>query len=84
MVLTTNLSLGGSSNELELNQVNVEATETNVFTFAGVTALVLFAVNVPILWAITKEKNFTFINILVGLDCIDSLAHLPVLGVFFK
>ena len=84
MALTTNLSLGGLQNKDELNKVNDETTATNVFSFAGVTAVVLIAVNVPILWAITKEKNLTFINILVGLDCIDSLAHIPVLGVFFK
>ena len=84
MALTTNHSLEGLQNNDDLNQVNDETTTTNVFTFAGVTAIVLVAVNVPILWAITKEKNFTFINILVGLDCIDSLAHIPILGVFFR
>ena len=82
MSLKTNLSLGGPGNDSDLHQVNVETTTTNVVTFAGITAVVLLAVNLPILWAITKEKNCTFINILVGLDCIDSLAHIPILGVF--
>ena len=84
MVLITNLSMGGLQNDEDLDKVNDETTSTNVYRFAAVTAVVLVAVNVPILWAITKEKNLTFINILVGLDCIDSLAHIPVLGVFFK
>ena len=80
--MTANMSL--DRNDGWLDEVNMENPARGVTIFAGVTAAIIFAVNVPILWAIKKEKNYTFINILVGLDCIDSLAHIPILGVFYR
>ena len=82
MTITANLSLEDYNDDLD--EVNVEIPASGVTGFAFITAVIIFAVNVPILWAITKEKNYTFINILVGLDCLDSLAHIPIFGVFFK
>ena len=80
--MTANMSL--VRNDGWLDEVNIENPASGVTIFAGVTAAIIFAVNVPILWAIKKEKNYTFINILVGLDCIDSLAHIPILAVFLR
>ena len=80
--MTANMSL--VRNDGWLDEVNMENPASGVTIFAGVTAAIIFVVNVPIIWAIKKEKNYTFINILVGLDCIDSLAHIPILGVFYR
>ena len=69
---------------IDLEEVNMENPASGITSFAGITAVIILAVNIPILWAIKNEKNYTFINILVGLDCIDSLAHIPILRVFFR
>ena len=79
--MATNISYEGQDG---LEEVNMENPAHGITGFAGITAVIILAVNVPILWAIKEEKNFTFINILVGLDCMDSLAHIPILGVFYR
>ena len=76
--MSKNLSLNGEG--LEMHQVNMETTAGWSSTFAAVSAVIILVVNIPILREIKLEKNYTFINILVGLDCIDSLAHIPVLA----
>ena len=80
--MTANMSL--VRNDGWLDEVNMENPASGVTIFEGVTVAIIVAVNVPILWALKREKNFTFIDILVGLDCIDSLAHIPILGVFYR
>ena len=77
-----NLSVQGE--ETSMNDINIETQAAWISRFAGISALIIFSVNIPILREIRKEKNYTLINILVGLDCLDSLAHIPVLGLLCR
>ena len=64
--MAMNLSLQGE--KISLNDINIETQEAWISRFAGISALIIFAVNIPIIREIRKEKNYTLINILVGLD----------------
>ena len=87
--LTKNISKSGGNHaaEIELHgedlaqhRVNEEVMSTTMYIFVALSAILIVCVNVPIIKAIT---DYTFINILVILDCLDSIAHIPILAQFF-
>ena len=84
MNLNMNMNLSLEGEGLEMHQVNLETQSGWASYFAGLSAVIILAVNIPILREIKQEKNYTLINILVGLDCIDSLAHIPILAHIYR
>ena len=76
--LALNLTLAGE--DVTMEEMNIKLQSAGVIKLAVVSAVFILAVNIPIIQAIKKEKKYTFINILVCLDCMDSLAHIPCLA----
>ena len=78
-----NVILDHSLKDIDLQKVNVETMSSVMNTFVVISAVLILVVNIPIIRSVCKEKNYTLINILVLLDCLDSLAHIPILAQFF-
>ena len=68
--------------DLDMQKINVETMSTAMDAYVAISAVIILLVNIPIIKSICGEKNFTFINILVLLDCLDSIAHIPILVQF--
>ena len=81
--ISLNLDLHTVIKNLEMDFVNEEISTPFMKYFLVVSVVIILVVNSMIIFEITKEKNFTFINVLVLLDCIDSLAHIFILLQFF-
>ena len=75
--LEMNLTIGVEG--LDLQKVNVETMSTTMNACVAISAVIILLVNIPIIKSISGEKNLTFINVLVLLDCLDSIAHIPIL-----
>ena len=67
---------------LDLQKVNVETMSTTIHACVAISAVIILLVNIMIIKSISVEKNLTFINVLVLLDCLDSIAHIPILVQF--
>ena len=74
--LTNNLTIKEDDINITINE---ETMSSIIITFAMVSAVIILAVNIPIITSFSKVRNYTFINNLVLLDCVDSLAHIPCL-----
>ena len=76
----SNVSLGGFPQSLDLFDtaaVNKEqATDLGVLTFV---IILLPAVNIPIINSVCNDKSGSFLNTLIILDCLNALAHVPIL-----
>ena len=81
--ISLNLDLHTVIKNLEMDFVNEEISTPFMKYFLVISVVIILVVNSMIIFEITKEKNFTFINELVLLDCIDSLAHIFILLQFF-
>ena len=81
--ISLNLDLHTVIKNLEMDFVNEEISTPFMKYFLVISVVIILVVNSMIIFEITKEKNFTFINVLVLLDCIDSLAHIFILLQFF-
>ena len=69
--------------DITLMNIN-EETSSSVLKIAVVmSALFICVVNIPIIGAITRGKDYTFINLMVLFDCVDSLAHIQILSQYF-
>ena len=68
---------------IHMDQVNMDTQSSKIVTLVSLSILVILSVNIPILKEIWKENKYTFINILVGMDCINALMHIPTLGQFY-
>ena len=85
MFENTNMSLKLVEWEnISLEHVNIENSPWMVTSWAGLTGIIICCVNLPIIKEVLSQKELTFINILIILDCSVSLAHVPVLNVFYK
>ena len=69
--------------DINMEKINKETSSSELKTFVVISAVIIVVVNIPIIRSIMKEKNYTFINILVLLDCVNSLAHIPILAQYF-
>ena len=67
---------------LDLQKVNVESMSTTMNACVAISAVIILLVNIMIIKSISVEKNLTFINVLVLLDCLDSIAYIPILVQF--
>ena len=66
----------------DMQNINVETLSTAMYAYVAISAVIILLVNFPIIKSICGEKNFMYINILVLLDCLDSIAHIPILAQF--
>ena len=87
--LANNVSMVGESllweievagEDLSQHEVNEETMSTAMYTCVAISAVLILSVNITI---INSIMEYTFINILVILDCLDSIAHIPILAQFF-
>ena len=78
--LIDKLSLVGE--DVNMDKVNNGKQSSWTVTLVTVSIVAISIVNIPILREIKNEKKYTFINILVGMDCIIALSHIPTLGKF--
>ena len=78
--LIDKLSLVGE--DIHMDKVNNDKQSSWIVTLVTVSIVAISAVNIPILREIRNEKKYTFITILVGIDCIIALTHIPTLGKF--
>ena len=76
--LTLKIELSGE--DLSQHRVNEETMSTAMYTCVAISAILILSVNLTIIKSIME---YTFINILVILDCLDSIAHIPILAQFF-
>ena len=79
--LAMNITL--DDDDLDQQKVNDHTMSTAIYSSVVISAFFIIGVNFTIIKSIMAEKNFTFINILVLLDCLDSIAHIPILLQFF-
>ena len=74
------LKIEVSGEDLSQHRVNEETMSTAMYTCVAISAILILSVNLTIIKSIME---YTFINILVILDCLDSIAHIPILAQFF-
>ena len=74
------LKIEVSGEDLSQHRVNEETMSTAMYTCVAISAILILSVNLTIIMSIME---YTFINILVILDCLDSIAHIPILAQFF-
>ena len=72
----------GALDVFDTTAVNVEGTlHVKLITFM---VILIPVVNIPIIRSIYRDKAKTFINILVLLDCVNALGHVPILLEFYQ
>ena len=72
----------GALDVFDTTAVNVEGTlHVELITFM---VILIPVVNIPIIRSIYRDKAKTFINILVLLDCVNALGHVPMLLEFYQ
>ena len=69
--------------DISLRNINEETSSSVLKIAVVISALFISVVNIPIIGAITRGKDYTFINLMVLFDCVDSLAHIPILSQYF-
>ena len=69
--------------DIDLEIVNEETSPFPLKMCVTISGLIIFAVNICIIREIMRERDFTFINILVLFDCVDSLLHIPIYAQYF-
>ena len=55
-----------------------EDSSNTLYWFGVTTGVTICIANLPILWIIWKENSRTFINQLIGIDCLLCLGMIPV------
>ena len=76
-------SILGMIEDIDLDVVNKESSPFPLKICVALSAVLILVVNVCIIREIIRERDFTFINILVLFDCVDSLLHIPIFAQFF-
>ena len=75
----SNVSLTISSNMMDLLDTQVvnldQSTHTEMITFL---VILIPVVNIPIIRSVHNDNSGTFLNKLVLLDSVNSLAHVPI------
>ena len=75
-----NASFGGFPSSLDMFDTAVvnkeQATEVEILTLV---IILIPTVNIPIIISVFKDKSGSFINTLIILDCLNALAHVPIL-----
>ena len=79
--LERNISFDGDG--VEMFPMNEETSSCVMKMLAVISALSIMGVNIPIITTISRGKEWTFINLMVLLDCVDAVAHIPILCQYF-
>ena len=79
--LERNISFEGEG--VEMFPMNEETSSYMMKMLVVISGLSILGVNIPIITIITRGKEWTFINLMVLLDCVDAIGHIPILCQYF-